>query len=126
MTVIPPTRAEPPLILALDVGTSSTRALLFDRRGRALAGVMAQVPYAPRTTLDGGAELDPRRLFAAVCRVLDGYLRRGGARAKEIRGVATSMFWHSLLGMDRDGTPRPRWKLPAGARRSWGWRPSGS
>lgn len=105
MTVIPPTRAEPPLILALDAGTSSTRALLFDRRGRALAGVMAQVPYAPRTTPDGGAELDPRRLFAAVCRVLDGCLHRAGARAKEIRGVATSMFWHSLLGMNRDGTP---------------------
>src|SRR3989304_5101487 len=32
------TRAEPPLLLALDVGTASARALLLDRRGRALGG----------------------------------------------------------------------------------------
>ncbi|MFZ1060865.1 MAG: gluconokinase [Candidatus Rokuibacteriota bacterium] len=105
MTVIRPTRAEPPLILALDVGTSSARALLFDRRGRALRGIQARVSYAPRTTPDGGSELDPQRLFAAVCRVLDGCLRRAGARATEIRGVATSMFWHSLIGMDAAGKP---------------------
>ena len=105
MTVIRPTLAEPPLVLALDVGTSSARALLFDRRGRALRGVKAHVPYAPHTTLDGGAELDPRFLFAAVCGVLDGCLGRAGARAKEIRGVATSMFWHSLIGIDRDAKP---------------------
>jgi len=105
MTAGRPTRAEPPLILALDVGTSSARALLFDRRGRALRGIQARVSYAPRTTPDGGSELDPQRLFAAVCRVLDGCLRRAGARATEIRGVATSMFWHSLIGMDASGKP---------------------
>ena len=105
MTAGRPTRAEPPLILALDVGTSSARALLFDRRGRALRGIQARVSYAPRTTPDGGSELDPQRLFAAVCRVLDGCLRRAGARATEIRGVATSMFWHSLIGMDAAGKP---------------------
>ncbi len=105
MTVVRPTRAEPPLVLALDVGTSSARALLFDRRGRALRGIQARVSYAPRTTQDGGSELDPRRLFAAVCDVLDGCLRRAGPRATEIRGVATSMFWHSLIGMGPDGKP---------------------
>ncbi len=93
------------MILALDVGTSSARALLFDRRGRALRGIQARVSYAPRTTPDGGSELDPQRLFAAVCRVLDGCLRRAGARATDIRGVATSMFWHSLIGMDAAGKP---------------------
>lgn len=105
MTVIRPARAEPPLILALDVGTSSARALLFDRRGRALAGIQARVSYTPRTTQDGGSELNPQRLFAAVCDVLDGCLHRAGPRATEIRGVATSMFWHSLIGTGPDGKP---------------------
>ncbi len=105
MTAIRPTVAEPPLILALDVGTSSTRALLYDRRGRAVARVKAQVHYQPRRTHDGGAELDPRRLFAAVCAVVDQCLRRAGGRAKGIRAVATSTFWHSLIGFDSDGNP---------------------
>lgn len=35
---ISPARAEPPLILALDIGSSSLRAAVFDRLGRAVQG----------------------------------------------------------------------------------------
>ena len=44
------------LVLALDVGTSSARARVFDASGRAQAGAEGQVTYEPRTTPDGGVE----------------------------------------------------------------------
>jgi glycerol kinase len=37
---------KPPFVLALDVGTSSTRALLFDANGTAVPHVVSQRPYA--------------------------------------------------------------------------------
>ena len=40
MPAIIPSQAEPPLVLALDVGTSSARGLLYDRQGRALEGTV--------------------------------------------------------------------------------------
>ena len=53
-------------ILALDVGTSSCRASLYDRRGSMLTDRFAHVTYSPTTTPDGGAELDPNWLFEQV------------------------------------------------------------
>src|SRR5215216_1439860 len=50
-------------VLALDVGTSSCRASLYDRRGEPLKERFAHVTYSPTVTADGGAELDPELLL---------------------------------------------------------------
>src|SRR5436190_12403305 len=55
-----------PLVLALDVGTSSTRAMLFDRAGQGIDDVEARRPYKLRTTPDGGVEGDPGTLLAVA------------------------------------------------------------
>ena len=91
---------EAPLVLALDVGTSSTRAMLFDRRGQAVEGVGAQTPYRLRTTPDGGVEADADTLVTVAAEAIDETLRRAGPLAAEIRAVGTSCFWHSLLAVD--------------------------
>ncbi|HVC65791.1 MAG TPA: FGGY family carbohydrate kinase, partial [Candidatus Dormibacteraeota bacterium] len=93
------------LVLALDVGTSSARARVFDASGRAQAGAEGQVTYEPRTTPDGGVELDADRLLTAVTSALDGCLAGCGTRAAEIAAVGASVFWHSLLALDRAGRP---------------------
>ena len=90
-------------VLALDVGTSSCRASLYDRRGRRLTGAQAQLTYAPRVTADGGAELDPDVLFDQVCQTLDAVLEQ--QPDVTICAVGTSTFWHSLLGVDKQGAP---------------------
>jgi gluconokinase len=91
-------------ILALDVGTSSCRASLYSAaEGRALRGRRAQVAYTPTTTADGGAELDPDVLLDQVCTCIDRVLDH--PRLPPIAGVATSTFWHSLLGLDPRGRP---------------------
>lgn len=90
-------------VLALDVGTSSCRASLYDPRGRRLGGSQAQVAYSPRVSADGGAELDPEALFQEVASTVDAAL--GRQPDVTIAGVGTSTFWHSLLGLDAEGRP---------------------
>jgi len=95
-------------VLALDVGTSSSRASLYDAAGERIPEVEAQIAYAPRTTADGGAELDPEALFEDLARAIDQVVagsravRQGEARGRVI-AVSASTFWHSLMGVDADG-----------------------
>ncbi|MBA2533908.1 MAG: gluconokinase, partial [Rubrobacter sp.] len=51
----------------------------------------------------GGASKDAGELLDLVARAVDGALSRTGGAA--ISGVAMSTFWHSVLGVDRDGRP---------------------
>ena len=91
------------LVLAIDMGTSSTRTALFDRRGRRLPGTLAQEQYSLRTSTDGAAELDPATLEAALARCLTATVRRTGRRP--VVSVGVTCFWHSLLGCDKAGKP---------------------
>lgn len=93
------------LVMALDVGTSSARALCFDKRGRAVPGVEARAAYEPVTGPDGRAELGADALLATVETVVDECLVRAGGAAHRIAAVGASVFWHSLLGLDADGHP---------------------
>lgn len=98
-----PTRAEPPYVLALDVGTSSTRASLYDAGARPVAGLAVQLAYAPALTPDGGAELDADALVEQVAAALDQLAALAGPALGQVEAVATSTFWHSLVGVGRDG-----------------------
>jgi gluconokinase len=90
------------LVLALDVGTSSCRASLYDVQARPVGAHVAQIHYSPRVTSDGGAELDPGTLFDHLCAVIDQVLP--SARSP-VAAVSASTFWHSLLGVDAGGEP---------------------
>jgi gluconokinase len=92
-------------VLTLDVGTSSVRALLFDRAARHVDGLEARRTHAVTTTPDGGAELDPRSLLREVEEVVDEILAKAGPRARQIGAVACCTFWHSVLGVEEDGAP---------------------
>lgn len=91
-------------VLAIDIGSSSTRTALFDRRGRVVRETAAQCKYSLRYTADGGAELSPMGLQRAVRACLRETLR--GSRAKNgIVALGGSAFWHGLLGLDRKARP---------------------
>jgi len=89
-------------ILALDVGTSSIRAIGYDAAGRPLPGADARTGWEPATSSDGGAELDPEALVAAVVTAIDRCLE---AVPGPPAAVGASVFWHSLLALDRNGRP---------------------
>ena len=96
--------AQTPLVLAIDIGTSSVRAAFYDARARRIAESPARIEYEFETTADGGAEVDAEALVARVVRVVDDALARvGEAVAARARAVAVSSFWHSLVGVDVDG-----------------------
>src|SRR5260370_12395884 len=91
-------------VLALDVGTSSARASLYDTTGRPLRGRSARLGHAPQVTADGGAQFDANALFEQVCSVADEVLEK---KSPPLLGVATATFWHSLMGVDARGEPVP-------------------
>jgi gluconokinase len=92
------------VVLALDIGSSSTRAALFDERGRIVPGSDAQRKYSLEYTSDGGAELSPIALRRAVSACVRETLRHSGSKRRTI-AVSGGAFWHGLLGLDRKGQP---------------------
>jgi gluconokinase len=90
-------------ILSIDVGSSSVRAELFDGCGDRIEGREVKLDYEFDYTPDGGAIQDADELLDLVVLAVDGAL--SGAGDAEISGVAMSTFWHSVLGLDREGRP---------------------
>ena len=101
------------IILTLDMGTSSIRAMLFDARGRALPQAEAQIAYAQTTTGDGGVEADAEALLGLTVRCVRQLLQATDREtAGRIAGVGLSCFWHSLVGVGEGGravTPLFSW-----------------
>ncbi|PYI94060.1 MAG: carbohydrate kinase [Verrucomicrobia bacterium] len=101
-------RAAEFLVLAIDIGSSSTRSALFDDKARMVNGTDARREYAVEYSADGGAELSPFRLRQAARNCVRETLqahRASGFRKVPVIGVSGSAFWHSLLGLDGNGRP---------------------
>jgi gluconokinase len=94
-----------PLIVALDAGTSSVRALAFDNLGQAIGETEEQLPYRLETTPDGGATFPAESLFDLTVKAIDGVVARLGDAAAGVAAVGSTSFWHSLMGIDATGTP---------------------
>src|SRR3954469_23616172 len=91
-----------PILLAVDLGTSSVRTALFGDTGHPIPGSSASRLYQVRYTPGHGAELDPAKLLRATQAALRQTLRQGKGVPRKISG---SGFWHSLLGIDAAGEP---------------------
>jgi gluconokinase len=95
------------LILAIDIGTSSTRTALFDAAANRLPATTAQQTYPLITSADGAAELEPGVMLSAVVRCMEQTLQRYRTdpvlRGRRIDGIGVSCFWHSLVGCDAKG-----------------------
>ncbi len=99
---------ERPLILTIDVGSSSVRALLYDGRGRAVAHVGAQEKYSLDVTAEGAAEDDADEVLQRVERCIDIALAEAGPLAGEIGGVAVTTLVSNILPIDAAGRPLAR------------------
>ncbi len=92
----------PRFILALDQGTTSSRATLFNRQGE-LCGV-AQQPYAQSFPRPGWVEHDPDEIWNTQLAVARSVLREHGIPASQIAAVGitnqreTTVLWDRRTG----------------------------
>jgi gluconokinase len=87
-------------VLALDIGTSSVRATVYDEALSAHRAI--QIRYRWHEPAPGYVELPPATLLALVARTVDELLT---PKLGHIDAVAIAAFWHSLMGMDARGRP---------------------
>ncbi|MGH7395381.1 MAG: FGGY family carbohydrate kinase, partial [Candidatus Methylomirabilales bacterium] len=91
-----------PVILALDQGTTSCRAICFDRQGRALT--VAQQEFAQHYPRPGWVEHDPQEIWETQLAVAREALRRGAIPAASVAGIGitnqreTVLFWDRRTG----------------------------
>jgi gluconokinase len=97
--------ANGPFILAIDIGTSAVKILLFDQKGRAVEGLNWRKAFEIRTTVDGASEADPDGLLQIVCEGIDGVLSRAGDLVRNIVAVAPCTFASNIMGVDQKGRP---------------------
>ena len=91
-------------ILGLDIGTTSTKAVLFDQSGTELAA--AERAYRLRTPQPGWVEQDPEDLWQALLDVLRTIFDTAGASLPGCRlTLALAAQSGSLLPAAADGTP---------------------
>ena len=96
-----------PLILALDIGTTSTRAAFYDITARRAALAIPHHEYPLLTSRDGMSEIEPGALLGAVrgCITEALHARRADAelRGRPIAGIGVSCFWHAMVGCTEKG-----------------------
>ncbi len=90
-------------VLAVDVGSSSVRASLYDASGSYVDGTEIKLDYELRYTADGGATKDAGELLDLTAQAIDGALSQ--AEEARISGVSMSTFWHAVLGLDGENQP---------------------
>ncbi len=94
----------PENLLAIDVGTQSTRALLFDLRGNLLAKSRVVIePYY--STAPGLAEQDPQVFWKALCDACQQLWTMPGVDKNNVAGVALTTQRSTLINVDKQGIP---------------------
>lgn len=96
---------EPPLILVIDIGSSSTRSALYDATARLVPGSMVQAYSSFRAAADGTVEDDPAEVLARVVACIDGVLAFAGAQANQIAAVGCATYVANVVGVAPDGVP---------------------
>lgn len=98
-------RAESPLVLAIDIGSSSVRAAVHDHVGRTVKRTPVQVPYAWDVASDHSVRLSHQALLDVVAQVLDQIADVAESVAPQVVAGGISCFFHSICGLDTAGRP---------------------
>jgi sugar (pentulose or hexulose) kinase len=91
-------------LLAIDAGTQSIRALLFDPRGKLLA--KTRVPYEPYySTAPGLAEQKPELYWDSLCEVCQALWKQKGVDKSSIAAVSLTTQRSTVINVDDRGKP---------------------
>ena len=90
-------------LLAIDQGTTSSRAIVFDARGARVA--TGQQEFAQHYPHDGWVEHDPEEIWSSVLAVCREAIERAGIHARDIAGIGitnqreTTVVWDRATGI---------------------------
>ena len=88
-------------LLGIDIGTSGTKTVLFDRSGNPISSSTAEYPlYQPEI---GWAEQDPLDWWKAVCITINQVIKDSNINPESISGIGLSGQMHGLVMLDGDG-----------------------
>lgn len=91
------------VVIGLDIGTTSTKAVVFSQEGQVLAKVAVHYPlYQPKVHW---AEQDPDEILEAVLAAVQKAVTIAKVKPSEIEAIGFSSAMHSLLLVDRDHHP---------------------
>ena len=93
-----------PTILAIDNGTQSVRAILFDLQGNIVAKAQVFLE-AYFSTHPGWAEHDPEDYWQAVCTACQRLWTEHPHARATVRGVAITTQRGTMINLDKDGKP---------------------
>ena len=90
-----------PLMLGIDIGTSSCKVALFSPDGRVVAQENGSYPvYYPQP---GWAEQNPQNWYEAICWAIQKILTENKIQPKRIAGISVDGQSWSAIPIDRDG-----------------------
>jgi len=91
-------------LLAIDNGTQSVRAMVFDPKGNLLAKSRVVIePYY--STAPGLAEQKPETFWNALCKACQGLWQQKIINKKNIAGVALTTQRSTMINLDKNGNP---------------------
>jgi len=86
-------------ILAIDQGTTSSRAMIFDEKGHCIA--LAQKEFTQIYPQDGWVEHDPEEIWQSVLEVCRQALQQAGEEGVEVAGIGITNQRETTLVWDR-------------------------
>ncbi len=90
------------MILSIDCGTQSTRAILFSLKGDIID--KAQIFYTPYTSKKPGwAEQNATIYWKSLCKATNTLKKRSPEDFKKIKGVGVTTLRNTLVNVDKDG-----------------------
>ncbi len=93
-------------ILSIDIGTTSTKTIIYDTNGKIKAS--SNNTYPLYQDIPDMAEEDPEEIFSAIINGASSTLKKAKLKAGELKGVALSCFMHSLILLDKNHRPLTR------------------
>jgi gluconokinase len=91
-------------VLVLDIGSSSTRALLFDDEAQPIPGAAVSQPHHLTTTPPGAGTMEAEALQKRVEHCIDTVMQHPAA--KQIQWVGMATFVGNVMGVDQSGNAR--------------------
>ncbi|TDT61083.1 gluconokinase [Fonticella tunisiensis] len=93
----------PQYCIGVDIGTTSTKAIVFNKDGQVISKSSREYPiYSNRPSF---REQNPDEILDAVKHTIKECIEKSMLRPEEISFVSFSSMMHSLIAVDKDGIP---------------------